>query len=382
MTLHIAVLTGKRGGYGAMKPMLHAIKKDNNLKLSLIVTDQHVSKQFGETVKEVEKDFHITSAIDMEQKDGSPVERAKALGVCLHKIAPALQGLSPDVLILYGDRGEVLSTAIAALHLRIPIAHLQGGDISGNVDEMMRHAMTKLSHFHFASTQRSAERIIKMGEEPWRVHTVGDNHIDQIIARQYTKAEVIRERYNISEGTSPVIVLQHPETIDTRNHYQDMQQTLKAVLALKQRTFIVYPCSDQGYEGIIKAIKEVEHLPFVSVYKNIEAHDFWGLLAISAVMVGNSSAGLIETPSFKIPAVNIGKRQQGRQYAENVIHVECKEEAVAGALQKALFDEAFKKIVASCSQPFGEGKAGEKIVSILKGINFKDPKVLNKRMTY
>lgn len=162
---HIAVLTGKRGGYGAMKPLLHAIDNDPHFRLSLIVTDQHVNPRFGATATEIVRDFKIASAVDMEQEDGSALARARALGLCLNRMPGVLNELRPDILILYGDRGEVLATALASIHLGIPIAHLQGGDLSGNVDELMRHAMTKLSHLHFPSTLESANRIRGMGRK-------------------------------------------------------------------------------------------------------------------------------------------------------------------------------------------------------------------------
>ncbi|MCH8275772.1 MAG: UDP-N-acetylglucosamine 2-epimerase (hydrolyzing), partial [Armatimonadetes bacterium] len=262
---HLAVLTGKRGGYGAMKPLLRAIEAEPDLRLSLIVTDQHLNPRFGATVAEVERDFEVAAAVDMEQADGSGPARARALGVCLVKMTGVLDELHPDLVVLYGDRGEVLVTAIAALNLRIPIAHLQGGDVSGNVDGLVRHAITKLSHLHFASTEQSAARIRGIGEEDWRVHVVGDNHIDSIVAGDYSDAATVRARYDIPDGERPIIVLQHPETTRERDSYADMRATLEAVLALGRRTIIIYPCSDQGYEGIVRAIGEARGCPGVSI---------------------------------------------------------------------------------------------------------------------
>ncbi len=378
---HLAVLTGKRGGYGAMKPMLKLIEADPDLKLSLIVTDQHVNPSFGATMAEVEKDFQVAAAVDMEQSDGSSRARARAIGVCLSKMATVLDDLRPEILVLYGDRGEVIAAAIAALHLGIPIAHLQGGDLSGNMDELIRHAVTKLSHLHFAASEDSAARLRRLGEEPWRVHVVGDNHIDAIVAGDYTDAATLRGRYAINPKEWPILVLQHPETIRKRDNYADMRATLEAVLALKRRTLIVYPCSDQGYEEVVRAIEEVRGLPGVSIHQNIEAPDFWGLLSLAAVLVGNSSAGLIETPYLHLPAINLGARQKGRLRAENVISAELGKEAVAAALEQALNDPEFAETVRRCSRPFGDGQAYQRIVAILKTIPL-DEKLLNKRITY
>lgn len=378
---HVAVLTGKRGGYGAMKPMLRALDDDPDIRFSLLVTDQHVSERFGYTIKEIEKEFAVTAAVDMEQSDGSPAARARALGTCLNKMAGVLADLDPDILVLYGDRGEVLATATAAVTLRIPIAHLQGGDISGNVDEVMRHAMTKLSHLHFPSTKDSAARIVAMGEEPWRVRAVGDNHIDPIVAGDYSDAAEVRTRFAIPADEEPLVVLLHPETTRIRDGHQDMSRLLEAVLAEGRRTIIVYPCSDHGYDEIVRAIHEVQGRPQVSIHKNIDAPDFWGLLAISGAMIGNSSAGLIETPYFNLPAVNVGERQKGRQHGNNVIHCDFAPDALRAAVRKALHDDAFRRQVADCERPFGDGYAWCRIVETLKSVELGD-RLIDKTITY
>lgn len=381
MTRHIAVLTGKRGGYGAMKPMLRAIDRHPSMRLSLIVTDQHVNPAFGATASEIARDFEVAASVDMEQASGAAADRVRALGVCLQKMAGALESLAPDAIVLYGDRGEVLATAIAALNLRIPSAHIQGGDVSGNVDEPMRHAITKLSHLHFPATEAAAERIRRMGEEAWRVHVAGDNHVDPIVAGDYTEPAAVRKKFGVGTDERPIIVLQHPETIRRRDHGADMRATLEAVLARGQRTLAVYPCSDQGFEEVIRAIESYRGHPKVSIHTNIDAPDFHGLMAIASVFVGNSSAGLIETPYFPVAAINVGERQKGRLHAENVIHCEFGRDNVAAALRRALDDAAFAATVTACSKPFGDGQAWRRIVSVLERTNF-DAALLEKRMTY
>lgn len=375
---HIAVLSGKRGGYGAMKPMLREIEPREDMRLSLIVTDQHVNERFGATVAEVEKEFHVAASVDMEQADGSSLARARALGVCLNRMSDVLAELRPDILVLYGDRGEVLATALAAVTLRIPIAHLQGGEISGNADELMRHAITKLAHLHFPSTETCATRIRAMGEEPWRVLAVGDNHVDPIVAGDYSSPEIVRERYRIPAGERPLIVLLHPETIRTRDGYADMRAVLDAVLAERRRTLAIYPCSDHGYEEIVRAIEDSAETPGMSVHRNIDAEDFRGIMAISGAIVGNSSAGLIETPYFHLPAINVGERQLSRDHAENVIHCSYDPNALRAALDKALRDPAFGRVVVHCRQPFGDGCAYRRIVDRLAEVEL-GPRLLDKR---
>jgi GDP/UDP-N,N'-diacetylbacillosamine 2-epimerase (hydrolysing) len=381
MPRRIAVLTGKRGGYGAMKPMLRAIDEDPELELLLIVTDQHLNPRFGATIAEVQTEFQVAAAIDMEQADGSAAARVAALGICMTKMAKVLEELAPDIIVLYGDRGEVLVTAIAALNLGIPIAHLQGGDRSGNVDELMRHSLTKLAHLHFPASEESATRIRGLGEEEWRIKVVGDNHVDPIVAGEYTDKETLAERFDLANDERPIVVLQHPETTRNRDNYADMRGTLNAVLERDKRTIVVYPCSDQGYHDIVRAIEERRGQKRLSVHKNIEAPDFWGLLSNALVMVGNSSAGLIETPYFRIPAINLGERQIGRLHAENVIHAEFGTENVSVALNKALDDEAFASAVKHCSRPFGDGFAYRRIVDRLKQVELGEH-LLSKSMTY
>src|SRR4030042_140277 len=322
----LCVLSGKRGGFGALIPTMQLIESDPDLEFSLVVTDQHLYHHFGYTVKEVEKWFKVMYKVDMEQNNGTPRGRAKAIGVCLTKITDILSEISPDIVVILGDRGEVLATAIAAINLGIPIAHIQGGDISGSIEE-------------------------------------------------------IHKNFNINANDEAIVVLQHSVSTEPGLAYNQMKITMEAVTSFNKRTIVVYPCSDQGYEGIVKAIYEFESYPNVSIYKNIEAPLFWGLLSISKTLVGNSSAGLIETPYFRIPAVNIGKSQTGRQHAENVIHVDHDLKAIKDAIEKALYDKSFSNVVRKCSRPYGDSPACGKIVRVLKKVELNE-RLMEKRMTY
>jgi len=376
----ILVLTGKRGGFGAMKPMLRLMRDDPEIRLQLVVTDQHVSARFGATIAEVEREFAIAAAVDMEQADDRPVSRAQALGRCLTRMASTLAELKPDLCVLYGDRGEVLATAVAATTLNIPIAHLQGGDVSGSLDEPMRHAVTKLAHLHFPSTEESAERIRRMGEEDWRVQVVGDNHIDLIVAGEYADRATVAKELGLDPAKPVIVLLQHSETTAPDDAHHQMTETLAAVTGLGHQTVAVHPCSDAGYQGVIRALEEQAKPPQYRVRVNLDAPLFWGLLAMASAMVGNSSAGLIETPSFRLPAVNVGRRQIGRLHAENVIHAGHARKEIEAALRRALSPE-FKAIASACRQPFGDGTAGKRIVETLKTFAL-DRRLLVKRMSY
>lgn len=376
----IMVLTGKRGGFGAMKPMLRVLRDDPAFELQLVVTDQHVSSKFGRTLTEVEQEFKVAAAVDMEQADDTPLSRSRALGMCAQKMAPVLAELAPDVCVLYGDRGEVLATAMAATTLMVPIAHLQGGDVSGSLDEPMRHAVTKLSHLHFPATEESAARIRRMGEEDWRVEVVGDNHIDLIVAGEYAPPKAVYSELDLDPTKPIIVVLQHSETTEPHASYDQMMATLRAVSDSGHQAVVVHPCSDAGYQGVINAIEKEARPPQFRVRVNLDAPIFWGLLATASVLVGNSSAGLIETPSFRLPAVNIGRRQIGRLSAENVIHTGHDRAVIKAAIDRAL-SPAFKQTAQTCRQPFGDGTAGQRIVERLrKGEDRRQ--LLVKRMTY
>jgi GDP/UDP-N,N'-diacetylbacillosamine 2-epimerase (hydrolysing) len=377
----ILVLTGKRGGYGAMKPMLEALKNDFSIDLQLVVTDQHLNPSFGMTINEIEKDFSVAAKVDMNQQGSELKDRSNALGVCVIGLTDTFEKLKPDLCVLYGDRGEVLSAALVATTMRVPIVHLQGGDLSGSVDDQMRHAITKLAHLHLVSNKLSAERIIKMGEDPSRVHVIGDNHIDSIIKGNYAKPEVIAKRLNLDLKRPVFIVLQHSETTEPQNSYQQMLETLSAVSDFNEQTIVIYPCSDSGYQGVINAIEKFTHLKNFSIKKNLDAEIFWGLLSVASVMIGNSSAGIVETPCFGLPTVNIGRRQIGRLCSDNVLHVPHSRNEISLAIRKCLSDTIFIKQSNDCLNPYGDGTAWEKAVELIKSISLSSDFFI-KKMTY
>jgi UDP-hydrolysing UDP-N-acetyl-D-glucosamine 2-epimerase len=250
------------------------------------------------------------------------------------------------------------------------------------VDEVMRHAITKMSHLHFPSSAESAERIRRMGEEPWRIHIVGDPHIDRIVSREYAPAAEVRTRYGIRNDERFVLVLFHPETLgDYRTSGRSMRAIMEEVERQGLRTLVIYPCSDQGYEGIVAVIEEFRSRPKITAYQNIEAQDFWGLQAEASALIGNSSAGLIEAPYFDLPVVNIGRRQEGRQRWINVLDAPAEPAALGRALDRAL-DPGFRAGLRGRSdRPFGEGRTCRSILEVLKSVPLDD-RLFDKRMTY
>jgi len=377
----ICVWSGKRGGFGALLPTMQEIKKYPDLILNLVVTDQHLYRKFGRTVNEVKRSIYVTSAINMSQKGDLPSDRSEAIGRCIIGATKILLKLKPNILLVIGDRGEVMAACIAAHNLRIPIAHVQGGDVSGTLDESVRHAITKLAHIHFPSTKTAAKRILKMGEQKWRIFCVGDTHVDQIFLNRMPSWTKLKKKYKLHAQKKYLLILQHSDSCCPQESEWQMEQTLKAVEETGLQSLIVYPCSDQGYAGIIRAIERRRGNPRINIFSNIPAEEFIGLQKYAACLIGNSSAGLIEAPYFALPAINIGERQIYRERCVNVINTSYNKNKIYTAIIKSLKNKNFIRECSQIKPPFGNGQAYKKIVKILRNIPLND-NLMNKRITF
>jgi UDP-hydrolysing UDP-N-acetyl-D-glucosamine 2-epimerase len=352
------------------------------LQLSLIVIGMHLSREFGYTIKEVKRDgFKIEAKIAVLHGEDTKVSMAKSIGECLSRTAEALEKIKPDILVVLGDRSEMLAGAVAATYMGIPIAHIHGGDVSGNVDEPVRHAITKLAHIHFAATKESAQRIKRMGEEPWRVHVVGAPGLDLILGQKASKPKKMAAKYGLDLSEPVLLAVQHSVVTEAEEAASQIRQTLEAIKDMGFQTILIYPNADAGGRRMIGVIKEYEMLPFLKTYKSVAHEDYLGLMKLASVMVGNSSSGIIEAPSFGLPVVNIGTRQIGRQRAGNVIDVDYGKQEITKAIKKALDDKSFREKVKRCENPYGDGKAGKRISKILSEIKL-NKKLLEKRMAY
>jgi len=364
-----------------MIPILEKVDGEDQLQYSIAASDMHLAKSFGETIKEVEKWAHHTHKVSTLLRSDSRLSRAKSVGIGIIKYAKLLDRIKPDLVFVLGDRGEVLAFAISAMELNIPIVHLFGGDVTqGGVDEPVRHAITKLASIHLTSNRQSAERVMKMGEEPWRVHVVGSPVLDLIKEGRFTPPEEIGEKFKLDLESPIILLLQHSVTWQVEEAEKQIRHTLRALDMFQLQTIAVYPCADPGYEKIVGALHEYERRPYFQLHRNIEFQDFWGLMNVAAVFVGNSSAGIMETPSFKLPCINIGIRQEGRLRAGNVIDVVHERALIRDAIQYAGFDQAFReKVKKKCRSPYGDGNASEKIVSILRELKMHK-KIIRKKM--
>jgi GDP/UDP-N,N'-diacetylbacillosamine 2-epimerase (hydrolysing) len=378
----IVYLTGNRADYGLFYQALCHIEKHPALELGLIVTAMHLAPEFGYTVRLVEQDgFRILARVESLLAGDSGGSMGRAIGLGIVGVTQALESIRPDVLILLGDRGEMLAGAIAAAHLNIAIAHVHGGEVSGTIDESVRHAITKLAHIHFPSTQENGERIVKMGEAPARVHVVGAPGLDYLRFVEPMERAEIESDLELDLSKPVLMMTQHAVTTEMESAAAQMRVTLEAIKAVGVQTVISYPNADSGGRAMIRVLQEYEPLPFVRILPTLGQRRYTSLMRYASAMVGNSSSGIIEAPFFGLPVVNIGTRQQGRQRAENVLDVPYDQETIEQAIRTALNDVAFIQRARNCINPYGDGRAGERIAQTLAQVSL-EREFLQKRLTY
>lgn len=381
---HICVVTGTRAEYGLLKLIIQKIDESKALKLSLLVTGMHLLKKYGETIKIIKKDgIPIAKIIPMYEKGKNKVDDlGKALGNAVINFTKALSELNPDILLVLGDRYEPLSAVLAASTLNIPIAHIHGGDRAflGQVDEQIRHAITKFANIHFPVSPKSAERIKLLGEEDWRIYMVGSPGIDMIYKEKlFNKKEVCKE-LGLEAKEKIVLCVLHPYTFEWKESGNQMALLLKILKEFNLQTIILYPNNDPGSDLIIKEIKTYEGFPIFKVFKNLDRKIYLSLLKNIDLLIGNSSGGIIESPIFHLPVVNIGDRNRGRETGENVINVPYEYSEIVNAINKGL-SENFKHFCKNVKNPYGDGKTAERIVKTLEDLQI-DKKLLIKRLTY
>ena len=379
MNRKILYITGTRADYGLMRSVLFEMERNPKIDLEIAVTGMHLMKEFGMTVTDVEKDgfkIHIIKDIFKEDNKESMVH---FIGDFINDLSKMIIKINPDIILLLGDRGEMLAGAIVGAYLNIPTAHLHGGEITSTVDEYARHAITKLVNIHLPATKKSAERILKMGEKPENIFLVGAPGLDNILNKKLTVPDEICRNYNLNPSEPIILVVQHPVSLESENSSKQIQATMDAILDLKIQTIIIYPNADAGGREIIKSVSKYENYPFIQTFKSIPSEDYLSLMQIANAIVGNSSSGIIEAPSFKLPAVNIGYRQQGREKALNVIDVDYNKEEIKEAILKSIYDEEFIDMIHNSENPYGDGKTSQKVVKILHDIKLNQ-ELLEKKL--
>jgi len=376
----ITCMTGTRADYPRVKSVLQEICRRPDLELKLIVTGMHLVKEFGYTVREIEKDgFDIAARIPMYTGDDSPYGMAKAAARCADGIADAMKDIGPEIFLLTVDRVETLATAQSVALMNIPIAHIQGGEVTGTIDESIRHAVTKLSHIHFTATTNDAKRIMKMGENPRHIYAVGCPYIDIIKRTKYRSKEALSLDYGFDAKKPLVLFTQHPVTTEYGQGAMQMMETIKSLQNFSELEIVApYPNADAGGREIIDTMER--HSQF-HVFPNIKDTDYLSLMKNAAFMIGNSSAGIREAPSFRLPVINIGNRQNGRLRAANVIDVHHDAKAISSAIDKVLRDKGFQNQLKSVTNYYGDGKSAKRIVDVLEKVEIT-PQLIQKRIIY
>jgi UDP-N-acetylglucosamine 2-epimerase (non-hydrolysing)/GDP/UDP-N,N'-diacetylbacillosamine 2-epimerase (hydrolysing) len=380
----ITVVTGTRAEYGLLKSSMAEIERREGLELAVIATGMHLSHQHGHTVEEIRKDgFEVTRTVDTLLESDTGRGMAKSLGLGISGLAEAIESVGSDVVLVLGDRNEAFAGGVAAAHLNVPVAHVHGGDsmAGATIDDSIRHALTKFAHVHFPATEQSAERVRKLGEEEWRVTPVGAPGIDDVIAGEYDDAETVRAELGFDADRPLLLVVQHPVTTHPERAGDQMRTTLDAVADFDAQVALVYPNADAGGKQMIEAIRTHPASERVETFENLPRDQYLGLLDAADAMVGNSSSGIIEAPSFGTPVVDVGPRQDGRERVDNVESVPHETGAIREAIDAALHDEDLRERAEACENPYDRGGAATRIVDRLAALELDD-RLLEKKLTY
>lgn len=386
----VAVFTGNRAEYGLQFPVLKQIAADPRLEYRLLVSGAHLKDDFGRTLREIEQDgFAIHAQVKIDLPEDTLTATAQAIGSGIQSLSRILDTLRPDWLLVYADRFESFAALITGTQMGIPTAHVEGGDYTegGALDDSVRHAMTKLAHVHFTTNEQASDWIRRMGEEPWRVKTVGFPVLDLVAAGAYATPEELAARFGLDLARPVLVFTQHSVTTEFEQADAQVRGALEAlahaVSAWGCQVVLTYPNDDAGGRRIARELERfaAQRLPGVQLHRSVGRYNYHGLLGLAAACVGNSSSGIKETPAFHCASVNIGSRQRGRLRANNVLDTSYDADEITRAIAACLFDPAFRAQVRACGNPYGAGQAGRQIADALATLPL-GPVMIQKKMTY
>ena len=379
MKRKIAVVTTSRADYSLLYWPLRDLAAHPDVDLKLIVLGSHVAPEFGYTVHEIEKDgLPIHARIECLLSSDSDVGMAKTIGVATLSLADCLGELRPEILVLTADRYELLAPASVGLALRIPMAHIEGGEISeGAIDDAVRNALTKLSHVHFTSTLAARERVIALGEEEWRVHRVGAAALDHLRRSKLLDRAELERKLEIDLGRPAALVTFHPATIE-RDTTREANALFAALASVPGQILFCYPNADAGSRSMIDRVDAFarDH-GNARVFVNLDPVTYWSLLGCVDLMIGNSSSGIIEAASFEVPAVNVGIRQRGRERGSNVLDADADSDSILRQVATAR-SERFRASLKGMDNIYGDGRASERIVETLVSLPFDQNLLIKK----
>lgn len=376
----VLAITGSRGEWGYIRPVLRKIEADDRLSYSLVVTNMHLLPEFGSSLREIVKDgFQVDQKIYMALDGYTNSSMVKSLGVFLSSFTDTLERIHPDIILIAGDRGEQLMAAIAGAHFNIPVAHIQAGEVSGNIDGKTRHAIARYSHIHFAAHQDAVDRLLRSGEQKFRVFNVGAPQLDELLRDDYDSAKEVVAHLNFNLDEPIILMVQHPVTEQVRSVREQIETTLCALAEMRYQTVVIYPNNDAG-SAVIRQTVDSFRGPWLRIERNVSRQFYSGLMRVASVVVGNSSSGILEAPSLGLPCVNIGIRQQGRLQAKNVIDVPHDKDRIIEAVQFILKSD-FRKSLTGMENPYGDGHASGRIIEVLATCEI-DEKLIFKSLTY
>ncbi|MGH9715850.1 MAG: UDP-N-acetylglucosamine 2-epimerase [Candidatus Acidiferrales bacterium] len=366
MKRKIAVVTTSRADYSHLYWPLQGLSDHNEVDLRIIALGSHLSPEFGYTIRDIEKDgFQIDARIECLLSSDTDVGMAKTIGIATLSLSDALGHMRPDILLLIADRYEMLAPASVALALRIPIAHIEGGEVSeGAIDDAVRNALTKMSHIHFTSTELARDRVIAMGEQQWRVHRAGAPSLDHLRRRPLLSREQVESELDVDLQKPTILVLYHPVTI-AKDTLREADSLFSALAALSDQILFCYPNADAGSRELIERTHGfIASRTNARIFVNLPPVTYWSLLRFVRLLLGNSSSGIMESASFALPTVNIGFRQQGRERPRNVLDAAPEADSILAAARTAC-STSFRESLRGMANPYGDGFASEKIVEVL-----------------
>lgn len=369
----IAVVTSSRADYSHLYWPLRRLMDHPQVEMKLIVLGPHLSPEFGHTIREIERDgIPVAARIECLLSSDSDIGMAKTIGLATLSLADTLGQMRPDLLLVIADRYEMLAPACVALALRIPVAHIEGGEISeGAIDDRVRNALTMMAHIHFTSTHLARARVIAMGEEKWRVHRAGAPSLDHLRHSHLLSKDQLEDRLQISLSQPTLLVAYHPVTI-FRETTREANALFEALQSVSDQILFCYPNADAGSRMLIERTTEfLSRRANGRIFTNLDAVTYWSLLRNVSALIGNSSSGIMETASFALPTVNIGMRQQGRERPKNVLDAPADSTAILSAIQAARSD-SFRHSLRGMTNPYGDGHAAETIVRVLTTIELSE----------
>ena len=380
MKRKILLVTERRADYTKLRPILKEISKSKKLDYFLIVTGSHLLKEHGKTIDEIKNDgFKITSTFSMfnKTKKDNGAEMTRAFGRAIMKLSDIIEKLKPDVVLIGFDIGANFAAAIIGAHMNIIVGHIEGGELSGTIDESIRHATSKFSHLHFTSNIDATNRLKKMGEDSKYIFTVGNTSLDGIKSIKKIKETELGKKYDIDLSKKFIIILQHTVTTEIDSIGLNFLKTIQAVRETNIPSIVIYGNPDAGSKQIAKLLKNSK----IKEYPNVPYNDYINLLKHASALVGNSSSGIIEAPFLHIPTINIGTRQAGRLRSQSVIDVSYNKNEIKHAILKMTTDKQFLKKIKKQKQLYGDGNSSKKIIKILEKLNLKNISI-QKKMTY